>query len=113
MRNVWALILGLSFMFIQCSGESGLIDPMGAKTFWTTKFLGNNTWQPKAVPTLFRGKSTHANVYVSFEVSLSQDFVNRVLSSFEASIVPVEHRVFSAPMDIDNDGKVNIIIFEY
>jgi hypothetical protein len=100
-------------LLAHCAGSDAMYDPPGGKGFWARKSdltTGKTTFY--RLIAMFAASSAHANVYVETKREVPQSAIDGLLSAFENNIVPVEHVWFTTPTDVDQNGKVILLLLD-
>lgn len=90
-----------------------MYDPPGGKGFWARKSdltTGATTFY--RVTAMFAAASAHANLYVEAKREVAKASLDGLLAAFENNIVPVEHVWFTTPTDVDQNGKVILLLLD-
>ncbi|GAB4428827.1 MAG: hypothetical protein OHK0011_11040 [Turneriella sp.] len=108
-KLLWLPIL----LVLHCAGSDAMYDPPGGKGFWARKSdltTGKTTFY--RVASMFAAASAHANLYVEVKGEVPKSSIDGLLSAFENNIVPVEHVWFTTPTDVDQNGKVILLLLD-
>lgn len=106
------LCLGLLFL-AHCAGSDAVYDPPGGRGFWARKSdLSSASTTFYRLTAMFAAASAHAEVYVDTARSVEKSSVDGLLSAFENNVVPVEHVWFTTPTDVDQNGKVILLLLD-
>jgi hypothetical protein len=100
-------------MLAHCAGSDAMYDPPGGKGFWARKSdlaTGKTTFY--RVTSMFAAASAHANLYVEANRDVAKSSIDGLLAAFENNIVPVEHVWFTTPTDVDQNGKVILLLLD-
>lgn len=106
MAAVWAFTL-------HCVGSNALYDPPGGKGFWARRSdLSSGDSSFYRVTAMFAASSKNAEIYTEAKNEVSKTSIDGLLNAFENSIVPVEHLWFTTPTDVDNNGKIILLLLD-
>lgn len=97
-------------------GSDALYDPPGGRGFWARKSdLSSSESTFYRVTSMFAASSAHADVYVEAKsggASVAAASVDILLAAFENNIVPIEHVWYTTPTDVDQSGKVILLLLD-
>ncbi len=108
-KLLWLPVL----VVLHCAGSDAMYDPPGGKGFWARKSdltTGKTTFY--RVTSMFAAASAHANLYVEAKREVPKSSIDGLLAAFENNIVPVEHVWFTTPTDVDQNGKVILLLLD-
>lgn len=106
MAAVWAFAL-------HCVGSNALYDPPGGKGFWARRSdLSSGDSSFYRVTAMFAASSKNAEIYAEAKNEVPKTSIDGLLNAFENSIVPVEHLWFTTPTDVDNNGKIILLLLD-
>lgn len=101
------------FIALHCAGSDAMYDPPGGKGFWARKSdLTTGKTSFYRVTSMFAAASAHANLYVEAKQEVPKSSIDGLLAAFENNIVPVEHVWFTTPTDVDQNGKVILLLLD-
>jgi len=119
--KIFLYLYSVGFLFFSCqNGPVPLVDPPGGKSFWAVS-INPSTLDPAitdltpyVVPALFVGASQHLEVYqeIYSKNKVSAATIENLILKFENSIIPIEHRIFGKPLDVDGNGKLTILLLD-
>ena len=117
---MWRLFALVFFIhMLQCKGSDALYDPPGGKGFWAHKITpGSTAYDFYRVTAMYVGGSQNTSVYLDTAPrpagapDVQQSSIDQLITVFENAILPVEHTWYTTPVDVNQDGKVILLLLD-
>ena len=117
---MWRIIaLVIVFELAYCKGDDALYDPPGGKGFWAQKITpGSTVFEFYRVAAMYVAGSKNTSIYLDTAPrpnglpDVDQASIDRLLTVFENQIIPIEHTWYTAPLDVNQDGKVLLLLLD-
>jgi len=111
--RAWLKASLIALSVAHCVGSDALYDPPGGRGFWARKSnLSQGTSSFYRTTAMFNASSAHSIVYVENQNSVSQSAIDGIIAAFENNIVPIENVWYTQPTDVDNNGKIILLLLD-